>query len=280
MKNIIDDLVSFYKKHKVKTIILGLVFLLCLILSWKTAVSILIILGIYYFWKKNSASKKDKVGEKKLCPHCKQEIDAMASRCPHCSGKIYIWTMGRKVLVGFIILVVVVLVVSGSSDNKSTPSVSNSTPVVSQPKTFEDRIKNLAVKTGVTDISFNGIDDEKADSNRPTGSRMITVKLNVPSFYNADSFYRNTGELTGKVFQETFASNPNAYDVLTWFYGPTTDKYGNTSNSVILTYFIDKKTYQKINWQNFNSGDLCDFLKSEGKINGGDTGCNTLANIK
>jgi hypothetical protein len=280
MKNIINDLVSFYKKHKVKAIILGLVFLLCLILSWKMALVILIIIYVYYLWKNNPKNKKEVKDTKSICPHCKEEINSEATICQHCHGKIYKWTVGRKVLVGFIIVIAVVLVVSSSSDNKSTPSVSNNTPVVTQPKTFEDRIKNLAVKTGVTDITFNGIDDEKADSDRPTGSRMITVKLNVPSFYNADSFYRNTGELTGKVFQETFASNPNAYDVLTWFYSPTTDKYGNSSNSVVLTYYIDKETYKKINWQNFNSGDLCDFLKSEGRTNDGNTGCNTLANIK
>lgn len=280
MKNIINDLVSFYKKHKVKAIILGLVILLCLILSWELTITFLIIFCVYYIWKKNNGNKTIDNNIKKLCPHCKQEVSPEATRCPHCHGKIYVWTTGRKVLVGFILVTVVVLIVSNSSDNTSTPSVSNNTPVVSQPKTFEDRIKNLTVKTGVTDISYNGIDDEKADSDRPTGSRMITVKLNVPSFYNADSFYRNTGELTGKIFQETFASNPDAYDVLTWFYSPTTDKYGNTSNSVVLTYFIDKKTYQKINWQNFNSGDICDFLKSEGRINDGNTGCNTLANIQ
>lgn len=280
MKNIINDLVSFYKSHKVKAIILGLIIILGLMVTWELTFTLLIIFCIYYFWKKNSNNKKETGNTKSICPHCKEEVNGEASICPHCHGKIYKWTTGRKVLIGFVILIVVVVVVSSSSNNKSTPSVSNNAPVVTQPKTFEDRIKNLAVNTGVTDISFNGIDDEKADKDRPTGSRMITVKLNVPSFYNADSFYRNTGELTGKIFQETFASNPNVYDVLTWFYSPTTDKYGNSSNSVVLTYFIDKKTYQKINWQNFNSGSLCDFLKSEGRTNGGDTGCNTLANIK
>jgi len=279
MKNIFEDLVSFYKNHKFKATILGLVILLGLIFTWKVTLTFLIIFGIYYFWKKNS--KKDNTNVKNLCPHCKQEVSAEASRCPHCHGKIYQWTIGRKVLVGFIILIVVVLVVSNSSSDKnisSNPSIN--VPVVNQPQTFESRIRALAVKTGVTDISYNGIDDEKADSNRPAGSRMITVKLNVASYWDTDSFYRNTGEITGKIFQETFASNPKAYDVLTWFYSPTTDKYGNTSNSVILTYLIDKETFQKINWQNFNSGDLCTFLKSEARSNDGNTGCTTLANIK
>lgn len=41
---------------------------------------------------------------KKLCPHCKLEVDPKASRCPHCQGKIYIWTLGRKLMFLLIIL--------------------------------------------------------------------------------------------------------------------------------------------------------------------------------
>lgn len=162
--------------------------------------------------------------------------------------------------------------------NENSNTQNEGTPV--PPKTLEDRIKALAVKTGATDVNFNGIDDQKADSDRPEGSRMITVKLNVTSFLSADSFYRNTGELTGKIFQETFSSNQNVYDVIVWYYGETTDQYGNKKNDIILSQGIDKDTYQKINWQNFDSTKLCDFLKSEGSRNGGQTACVTLANIE
>lgn len=34
----------------------------------------------------------------KQCLHCKLEVDYQASRCPHCSGKIYVWTLGRKLV--------------------------------------------------------------------------------------------------------------------------------------------------------------------------------------
>ena len=152
--------------------------------------------------------------------------------------------------------------------------------VAAQPQTFEDRIKALAVRTGVTDISYNGIDDEKADPDRPAGSRMITVKLNVLKLYSADSFYRNTGELSGKIFQETFNSNPTATDVIVWYYGDATDKYGNTSNTVMLSQAMDRTTYEKINWTNFDSTKLCDFLKAEGSTNGGETTCAKLIEIK
>lgn len=189
------------------------------------------------------------------------------------------WMKKHPILTGILVIFAIVVIANifgGSSDTKvETPQVATT-----QPQTFEDRIKALAVKTGVTDISYNGIDDEKADPDRPAGSRMITVKLNVTSIYNTDSFYRNTGELTGKIFQETFTSNPNVTDVIVWYYGDVTDKYGNTSNKVMLSQATDRKTYEKINWTNFDSTKLCDFLKSEGTTNGGETTCATLVGIK
>jgi hypothetical protein len=189
-----------------------------------------------------------------------------------------IWTA----VIAFILIGMVASAFSGSAPTESVSTNNNvqtATPPTS-PQNFEDRIKALAIKTGATEVSFNGIDDQKADSDRPEGSRMITVKLNVTSFLSADSFYRNTGELSGKILQETFASNPNAYDVIVWYYGETTDQYGNKKNDVILSQAIDKDTYQKINWQNFDSSKLCDFLRSEGSKNEGQTTCVALANIK
>jgi hypothetical protein len=104
--------------------------------------------------------------------------------------------------------------------------------------------------------------------------------LNIGDYYNASALYKNTGELTGKILQETFASNPNVYDVIVWYYAEMTDSYGNKENKVLISQGIDKDTYQKINWQNFNSTKLCDFLKTEGTKNGGETACVVLANIK
>lgn len=194
------------------------------------------------------------------------------------------WMKKHPILTGLIAFFIIGWIGSALTGSSPTPSqleIKSENVVVQQPPaTFEDRIKAIAVKTGATEVSFNGIDDQKADSDRPEGSRMITVKLNVTSFFSADSFYRNTGELTGKVFQETFASNPNIYDVIVWYYGETTDQYGNKKNDVILSQAIDKDTYQKINWQNFDSSKLCDFLKTEGSRNGGQTTCVALANIK
>lgn len=193
--------------------------------------------------------------------------------------KIMSWVNSHKILsvfIGIVSFIIIIGVITPSSPTPTpTPQVANT-----KPQTYEDRIKALAVKTGTTNISYKSIEDVKADSNRPAGSRMITVSLNIGYYYNASALYKNTGELTGKILQETFASNPNAYDVIVWYYAEMTDSYGNKENKVLISQGIDKDTYQKINWQNFDSTKLCDFLKTEGTKNGGETACVVLANIK
>lgn len=190
------------------------------------------------------------------------------------------WMKKHPILTGFIVLCFIFIIGSMFGGSDKTPTTTPTPQVASTPQTYEDRIKALAVKTGTTNISYKSIEDVKADSNRPAGSRMITVSLNIGDYYNASALYKNTGELTGKILQETFASNPDVYDLIVWYYAEITDQYGNKENKVILSQGIDKDTYQKMNWQNFDSTKLCDFLKTEGTKNGGETACVVLANIK
>lgn len=165
------------------------------------------------------------------------------------------WMKKHPILTGIIVLLLIGFILSLFGKSSPSQPVATETKtevapeqpkasaeakneaVVTPPQTqkFEDKIKALAVKTGTTDISFKGIEDQKADSDRPAGSHMFTISLNVTDFYSADSFKRNTGELSAKIFQETFASNPNAYDVIVWYYGETTDQYGNKNNKIILS---------------------------------------------
>ncbi len=175
------------------------------------------------------------------------------------------------------VFVVLIILMTGSVDNK-TDTITNVAP--NQPQTSEDRLRALATDTNTTDIAYIGIEDQKADSDRPEGSRMPIVKFNITNFYSKSSFYRDTGELAAKVFQEVFISNKDVTDVIVWYYGETTDKYGNKSNGVMLSMAIDKATYQKVNWQNFDSATLCDFLKSEIVNSNTGTACATLVTIE
>ena len=84
---------------------------------------------------------KDNSPKVKLCPHCKQEVDPKASRCPHCQGKIYQWTLGKKIIagvIGFIVLMVILSSVSGSSSSSSSTATTAGT---SAPSTTSSHVK-------------------------------------------------------------------------------------------------------------------------------------------
>ncbi len=186
------------------------------------------------------------------------------------------WIKRHPVITGIVVFIIFLFVIAGSGDGKKTEQTV-ATNVPAQSLTPEDRLKAIVKDIPLAHASYVGMDIEKSDPDRPVDTKMITVKYSLSSFYNKDSLYRNTGELSAKTFQEIYSSHPEAYDVLVWYYGDTTDKYGNAENKVILVYTIDKATYEKIAWSNFDSGNLCEFLKNES--DGYDTACNTLVQI-
>lgn len=62
---------------------------------------------------------------KKLCPHCKSEVDPKASRCPHCQGSIYQWTFTKKFIAGGIGLIILFMVIGSLSSSPSTPATTS-----------------------------------------------------------------------------------------------------------------------------------------------------------
>ena len=59
----------------------------------------------------------------KVCPHCKKEVNKDASRCPHCQGKIYVWTLGRKILADALGFIVLMIIIGSSGDSNTSTSV-------------------------------------------------------------------------------------------------------------------------------------------------------------
>jgi hypothetical protein len=75
----------------------------------------------------------------KLCPHCRKEVDIMASRCPHCHGKIYVWTTNKKVIAGIAIFLFFLYILSygdGTSTNSSS-SQSTVNPIINNTPQLE-----------------------------------------------------------------------------------------------------------------------------------------------
>lgn len=81
----------------------------------------------------------------KLCPHCKTEVDSKASRCPHCHGKIYRWTLVRKIMAGglgaLLLFIIISVATGGSSSSSSSP---NSAPASVSPQEAAQQAADLA----------------------------------------------------------------------------------------------------------------------------------------
>jgi hypothetical protein len=153
------------------------------------------------------------------------------------------------------------------------------------PKSEEEKLEEK-LRATIDDapgyFSYLKLDVEKPDLDRPVDTKMLTVSIKVSDIYNRSLLLKQSGDLSAKLFQDAFASNLNAYDVLVWFRAETTDRYGNKEDNVIMVYAMDKKTYTKVNWSNFDSKQLCDFLIQEEKFVGIGEGpaCNILVNIE
>ena len=147
----------------------------------------------------------------------------------------------------------------------------------------EDSIKKtISQFNGSTTVSYKNMRIEKGDLDEPAGTMDIIVGVETSDFFNKSSLVRDTGNLSSDLFKTIFKSDSKVFSPVVQYYGSTTDRYGNQKDDVIMTYYMDKNTYGKINWQNFDQTGLCDFLNQENTLNGGgfNNGCNILVNIK
>jgi len=164
-----------------------------------------------------------------------------------------------------------------------TPQKDNTIKLETDQQKLENNLTNdILQSSGSSNFGYKDIQIEKVDSDRPAGTKMITVMVDVKGFYNKSSLLKDTGKLSSKLFQTVFASNMNAYDIIIWYYAKTTDVYGNEKDGIILSYAIDKATFGKINWDNFDQTKLCDFLREEDQRTGNNfnTVCRILVNIQ
>lgn len=174
-----------------------------------------------------------------------------------------------------------------ASENKAAePATTVPVTPKTEEKMLNDKLKEVISTTkGVsTKISYKNLQEEKAGPHRPKNTTEITVGVDVGSFWNKAALLRDTGKLSSQIFQIIFTSKSDAYDVFVWYYAKTKDKYGNEHESTVLTYGLDKATYEKINWSGFDTTKLCDFLTNEARATNnqaeGIPECRVLANIE
>jgi len=221
---------------------------------------------------------------------------------PNLLKKLFGETMGRKkIALVFSLSTLVLLVAAAMTDPSSAPKSTPTTIAThtkseepakvapTQPKTDEQILENQITQAIgsagnlTSKISYRGVEIQKSDPGRPKDTKMITVKIDITDFYNKSALLKDTGKVSSQIFRAIYTSNIPAYDAFVWYYGETTDRYGNKKDDVILAYSIDKPTLEKINWQNFDTSKLCTFLQQEEQLAAdasANVACHTLVNIQ
>ncbi len=232
--------------------------------------------------------------ETKKCRECQSDIPKKAKICAHCKTDQRTWLNRHPLIVtGGVIVLLTVIGLSKNNkvtEQKTEPVVAQDNvsrvPAQSVVKTdqqiLEENLSSIISTPSPIDTVYRGIKVEKSDPDRPNGTKMITVTIDVSNVFNKDSLIRNSGRLSSQVFKSVFDSKLDTYDVFVWYRGETADRYGNKKMDTILTYGMDKPTFSKVNWQNFESSKLCSFLEQEERINGAGNGpsCTLLVNMQ
>lgn len=176
------------------------------------------------------------------------------------------WVRRHPFLTFFAFLFVVISISSFSSEETTSTNVtSNTEPVV---LTLDQKFKNL-----IAGKKFTYINKEQDED-------LVSVTYNIDSFYTKDSLIRQTGEISGSIFQEIFTLDSKINNIFVDYTSTTTDKFGNSENISSLSYVMNRETFNKINWTSFNKQNLCAFAKSENKNSKGETDCLEKVNFK
>ncbi len=127
----------------------------------------------------NTTLEKSTPSIKKLCPHCKTEVDSKASRCPHCQGKIHQWTTGK----------IIVAVILGWAVFSTIISMGTDSPKPSATLT-QEQIQQQAddlvawQKTPAGKLCAKHLDWKKDDCDSAIGKKVwVGMPLTVLTYY-------------------------------------------------------------------------------------------------
>lgn len=125
-------------------------------------------------------------------------------------------------------------------------------------------------------FSYNGLEIKKKTNN----NKKIIVEINADQEVKDNNLSLEVNQLTSEIFQTVFQNDQKIQDVYIWYYTNKTDRYGQKSKWVGLSYFMTRIIYSTIEWQNFDSNKVCQFLQEKNKNNPQDAFCNETEIIK
>lgn len=218
--------------------------------------------------------------------------------------KKWSYSLSRKTrIISSIVLLVILGIFTSSKSSPVVPIEGNTAvqtqpvtttqapPVDRGPLTIQQKLDNAVrsiLPSSTAQFSFGTTTITNDVPPAPKGSQYVTVDINTgDGFWDGSSIITQSGQLASTIFQQVFPISSNFDDVIIRFYGPTTDQYGNTKDTMLLSYSMDPALYKQINWTGFpdtqNDIHLCAFLREQvmqipqsERVNSGD-GCVVMA---
>ena len=154
-----------------------------------------------------------------------------------------------------------------ASDTKVVPNTPSAVPLTDEAK-IEQAVRSVLQQSS-SHISYIKSDLSTDEPPAPKGSKYLVVTLDTDAatFWDDEAIITETGKLASQIFQKVFQTTQNTYDVSVLYDGDTTDQYGNTKSSLLVSFTMDRPLYTKINWAGFadtqNDKYLCAFLREQ-----------------
>jgi len=189
---------------------------------------------------------------------------------------------GCGIIFAIIIAVVIITIVSTGSQKVGTLPAANSSIIAaiktnkSELATAEDKTLLDQVIQAATTISglpaeknpFREIDLDSFLPNSPLekeygkDARFVTIQMNSLSSGLSLAYHWGTGRWdASKLFEYIFPVNQNIQSVEVVIYVPTTDRLGNTKDTLLMDVNMSRKVFQLINWSGFDYEDMPGLLQ-------------------
>lgn len=165
-------------------------------------------------------------------------------------------------VLSFVILGILVVIHVATTRTQNENILSVSSEDLHQVRTVEEHrstIQKIKSSVGGTTASLQMVSEHNDDG------RFLLIQYNLDDVFSKSYLAHDTAEITGNVLSAVFADPSMTFSNII-FNGDFTDRFGNSKKEIVFNYSITRKTYEKINWNNFDPGTLCDLLQLERQL--------------
>jgi hypothetical protein len=130
------------------------------------------------------------------------------------------------------------------------------------PEMLSESVKADIEAAGSQDITFTDVRIvDGVPFDYPAGTKVVYLRLGVER--RALGLLEQADVIGGKFFERAFKVSPDVAAVYIDVVGPVVDRYGHSQPAPWITFVMNRRTYDKIDWTGFDKGSLCEFLSHE-----------------